>query len=143
MGEEVIVGPVDGRIVLSRLARRLLDAVEFDAREFIAPDGSFQRVRDIPRPLSLLLGGVKMKRLMPVEWADVMGLPAAEVVELKWEPQARLLLRAIEVMTRAVEREKGAPLTDDEVDAGALGYVAQHYPEVAAAHPEVFGGKKP
>ncbi len=129
---------------LDELVRVVLEAAQFDVREFWAPDGTFRHPREVPRPLMLLVKGVKMKRLAPVEWADVLGVPASEVVELKWESQAALLLRAIEVLAAAIERarKQEGQLTDEEVEAGALSYVAERHPEVAAAHPEVFGRSK-
>lgn len=141
----MMVPAADSNATLDHLVREFLGAATFDVRQFFNPvDGSIRKVSDIPRPLTLLVGGVKIKRLMPIEWADVLGVPAAEIVELKWESQAKLLLRAIELMTNVIERNrKGSDnLTDEEVEQGSLEFIAQRHPELAKAHPEIFGRKK-
>lgn len=131
------------RATLDALVTDLLDAVRYDARDFFAPSGEFRPMRAVPRQLMLLVKGVKIKRLMPVEWAELLGIPAADIVELRWESQAALTLRAIELVMTMIDRQRGRePMTDDEVEAGALAFVASRFPQVAAAHPEVFTVKE-
>lgn len=136
--------PANADATLDRLVHEFLTAATYDVREFFSPDGAIQNVRAVPRPLTLLIKGVRVKRLIPVEWAEVLGMPAAEVVELKWESQAGLLLRAIELMTGVIERNRknGAPMTDEEIEQGATQFVAMKHPELAAEHPEIFGAAK-
>lgn len=134
----------NGETTLDRLVHEFLTAVTYDVREFFEADGSVRSIRAVPRPLTLLIKGVKLKRVMPAEWSDVLGIPTTEIAELRWESQASLLLRAIEMMTAVIERNKrsGDPLTDDEIEQGATEYLALRHPELVAAHPEVFGPPK-
>lgn len=143
-----LLGPTPGEaieraapsVTLDKLVGEFLQAATFDVRELFDANGGFKPVRDVPRPLTLLIKGVKMKRLMPVEWADALGTPASEVVEMKWESQAALLLRAIELVTNLIERRKkaGDPMTDEEVEQGAIDFVIARHPELA----EILKAKK-
>lgn len=139
------IGALEPRERLELLVAQLVEAVTFDVREFWRENGEFAAPKDIPRPLSLLMKGVKMHRLAPVEHMDLLGLPACEVTELRWTSQADLLLRAIEVMKSILDRNRreGDPLSDEQVEEGALAFVAARRPDLAEKYPEVFGRKKP
>ncbi len=140
------INALEPREQLSLLVARLLEAVTFDVRDFWKPNGEFAAPRDIPRPLAVLMKGVKMHRLAPVEHMDILGLPACDVTELRWTSQAELLMRAIEALTSALDRQRrqGDPLTDEEVERGALQFLAARRPDLAEKYPDLFqGGKKP
>lgn len=129
------------RATLDALVTDLVDAVRYDARDFFGPDGSFRPVRTIPRQLMLLVKGVKIKRLMPEEWADLLGVPAADVVELQWASQASLTMETIKLLAALMAQQRDRePLTDEEVEAGALQFLASRFPDLVEKHPEVFAG---
>jgi hypothetical protein len=144
------ISPAEARALapgdrLNMLVERLMEAVTFDVREFFAPSGSFVSPRSIPRELSLLVKGVKLgrtqyNRLANEEYLDLVGAPTAEVSELRWTSQADLLLRAIEVLTAALDRQRrhGEPLSDSEVERGALKFLAARRPDLAAKYPDLF-----
>ncbi len=140
------INALEPREQLNLLVARLLDAVTYDVGQFWKPNGEFAFPRDIPKPLKVLMKGVKMRRsFASTDAMELVGISPMEVTEVRWTSQAELLMRAIETLTSALDRQqrKGDPLSDEEVERGALQFLAARRPDLAEKYPELFRERAP
>lgn len=128
------------RETLEGLLARILEAATGDIREFFDEQGNFKPPRSIPRELTLLVKGLKLHRLAPVEHMDLLGLPATEVTEVRWESQADLMFRAAELLVSFLKESGrlGEALSDADVERGSLEFLALRRPDLVEKYPDLF-----